>query len=975
MSETDKKPTETKPESPKKQQPEKTKLEPIKKETETKPVKDINNNIIKNAANAKTFVPNMTLNKKDPTPAEAAEKLKKDKENKLNQKPTAAASTTNTTTAAAKTSSTENKSKVKKQNSNEKTKSKDHNTEPAESKKSTSSDSSSKNEKNTNTNNKTDNNNKNNTQKQENPPSKVVHLRNLPLPTPPHTFNQFASSNQAYHQANEDVEGEIIKKAFQYGHVVDVLMMRKTGQAFLQMDSLDAGSKFVEAYREKPMDIGTHCVYVQYSKHQELKNIDDNPHQQMIRNRLEDAKNGKFTVKSSINKMSETYPRNPSNNNNLKDWTESGDTKEACGDADINNKENIKNNISNNSNSNNKMNSVGNVDSNGDKNENKERKILHVVIEKDATERDNITIHDYYDLFSKHGKVMRIVSFVKNSGNNHNKSNNNNNSNSKQSRQILIELDSSLAAQTCYSTFNGKNMDKRNEGHTMRIDYSNLPHLTIKQNNNTRWDYERQSRDEARKKDAAEQDAISNALQMQQHHPNSHIHPQFNHYAHPGQYGMQFHPHYAPQFTHYYPTNAGDNNSPQNIQTVAGATLSQNPSSNASQKENGNSGQANVGQTGNTASGDTSTNVSATQLNTNNVHQASTIATNGSPNQPQGNMTAYQMTGNPNFQAGSINQAYNVMSQYGQIMPHHPYFMQANAIAGGHNGHGGNPYDRGIPGITGIPGHLGNPYHIQQHMQALQLSQSNHTLTNQQNQHQQHDPRNSQQNQTTPTIGPNGQIFHNPFFQTQQHNQQHYQNTPNTSQVLCASNLDAEIVKPDDLFTLFGVYGDVQRVKILYEKRDTALIEFHDCEQAGKALKFLNGRKLYGKELKIRVSKFEKVNMPKQGADTYQLTKEFINHPLHRYRKQGSKNFQNIYEPCDVLHLSNIPEGKTEEEITSIFKKHGNVKQFKFFKDSKMALIKLDSIEEAISCLIKLHNKPMSSNQHLRVSFSKGYLS
>merc|ERR1712079_47061 len=141
-------------------------------------------------------------------------------------------------------------------------------------------------------------------------------------------------------------------------------------------------------------------------------------------------------------------------------------------------------------------------------------------------------------------------------------------------------------------------------------------------------------------------------------------------------------------------------------------------------------------------------------------------------------------------------------------------------MAGGHNGHGG--FDRGIPGINGIPGH-GIPYHHLQQMQALQISQ-NQQLTNQQNPHvQQHDPRNNTQNQTaTPTIGPNGQIYHNPFFQPQQHNQQHYPNSHNITQtVLCASNLDAEIVKPDDLFTLFGVYGDVQRVKILYEKRDT----------------------------------------------------------------------------------------------------------------------------------------------------------
>merc|ERR1712212_1424802 len=43
--------------------------------------------------------------------------------------------------------------------------------------------------------------------------------------------------------------------------------------------------------------------------------------------------------------------------------------------------------------------------------------------------------------------------------------------------------------------------------------------------------------------------------------------------------------------------------------------------------------------------------------------------------------------------------------------------------------------------------------------------------------------------------------------------------------VLLVSNLDEESVNVDYLFTLFGVYGDVIRVKILFNKKDTALIQ------------------------------------------------------------------------------------------------------------------------------------------------------
>lgn len=47
------------------------------------------------------------------------------------------------------------------------------------------------------------------------------------------------------------------------------------------------------------------------------------------------------------------------------------------------------------------------------------------------------------------------------------------------------------------------------------------------------------------------------------------------------------------------------------------------------------------------------------------------------------------------------------------------------------------------------------------------------------------------------------------------------------------------------------------------------------------------------------------------------------------------------------------------------------VKIVVFFRDRKMALIQMSTVEEAIQALIDLHNYNMGGNQHLRVSFSK----
>ncbi|NXH75338.1 PTBP2 protein, partial [Hydrobates tethys] len=191
--------------------------------------------------------------------------------------------------------------------------------------------------------------------------------------------------------------------------------------------------------------------------------------------------------------------------------------------------------------------------------------------------------------------------------------------------------------------------------------------------------------------------------------------------------------------------------------------------------------------------------------------------------------------------------------------------------------------------------------------------------------------------------------------------------------VLLVSNLNEEMVTPQSLFTLFGVYGDVQRVKILYNKKDSALIQMADGNQSQLAMSHLNGQKMYGKIIRVTLSKHQTVQLPREGLDDQGLTKDFGNSPLHRFKKPGSKNFQNIFPPSATLHLSNIPPSVAEEDLRTLFANTGGtVKAFKFFqRDHKMALLQMSTVEEAIQALIDLHNYNLGENHHLRVSFSK----
>ncbi|XP_022314435.1 polypyrimidine tract-binding protein 3-like isoform X2 [Crassostrea virginica] len=190
--------------------------------------------------------------------------------------------------------------------------------------------------------------------------------------------------------------------------------------------------------------------------------------------------------------------------------------------------------------------------------------------------------------------------------------------------------------------------------------------------------------------------------------------------------------------------------------------------------------------------------------------------------------------------------------------------------------------------------------------------------------------------------------------------------------VLLVSNLDEQKVTPDALFTLFGVYGDVHRVKILFNKKDNALVQMAEPHQAQLAIAHLDKVKVWGKSIRVTQSKHTLVQMPKEGQPDAGLTKDFTNSPLHRFKRPGSKNCQNIFPPSTVLHLSNIPPNIEEDFITEAFQEHGQVKAFKFFpKDRKMALIQMASVDEAVTALIAMHNYPLSDTNHLRVSFSK----
>ncbi|NWW86301.1 PTBP3 protein, partial [Rhynochetos jubatus] len=189
--------------------------------------------------------------------------------------------------------------------------------------------------------------------------------------------------------------------------------------------------------------------------------------------------------------------------------------------------------------------------------------------------------------------------------------------------------------------------------------------------------------------------------------------------------------------------------------------------------------------------------------------------------------------------------------------------------------------------------------------------------------------------------------------------------------VLLVRNLN-----PDVKFLFWmstGVYGDVLRVKIMFKNKEMALVQMADTTQAQLAIGHLNGQMLYGRALHTTFSKYQTVQLPAEGLDAGNLTKDYSNSPLHRFKKPGSKSFQNVFPPSATLHLAKIPSFVTEDDLKKLFRSTGStVKAVKFFqKYYKMALIQLGSVEEAVHALIELHDYDLGANHRLRISFSK----
>lgn len=175
--------------------------------------------------------------------------------------------------------------------------------------------------------------------------------------------------------------------------------------------------------------------------------------------------------------------------------------------------------------------------------------------------------------------------------------------------------------------------------------------------------------------------------------------------------------------------------------------------------------------------------------------------------------------------------------------------------------------------------------------------------------------------------------------------------------VLLVNHLD-ERVTPQELFNLFGTCGDVMKIKILFNKRDSGLLEFRNAAQARSAKEMLQGCPMYGRELHVVPSSKTTITIGNTRSPDFQdsgLSKEFPSSPFHRFKDDTSRQFAYIRAPAETLHVSNVPPHIDDQALKDLFAPYGVNHAELFRKKPTMATVIMNSKEAAVHALMALN--------------------
>jgi RNA recognition motif-containing protein len=198
--------------------------------------------------------------------------------------------------------------------------------------------------------------------------------------------------------------------------------------------------------------------------------------------------------------------------------------------------------------------------------------------------------------------------------------------------------------------------------------------------------------------------------------------------------------------------------------------------------------------------------------------------------------------------------------------------------------------------------------------------------------------------------------------------------------VVVVEGIDESNTYAEHLAALFALYGNVVRVKLL-KNRETALVQLEDLDQCQLAIDCLNGLPVHDRTISLSFSKGGAIPPPDrvlEEGDSEQSVKEFTLYPL-LYARHRPDRPQRLYYPSNTLHISNMPDGTSEEDLLAVLVSEGSaeVEMIRFLDDSHhIALVVCTSVENALNVLVNCHGQLVEAGdlppRPMRIGFSQG---
>mmetsp|Transcript_41511 Transcript_41511/g.81876 ORF Transcript_41511/g.81876 Transcript_41511/m.81876 type:complete len:614 (+) Transcript_41511:195-2036(+) len=196
--------------------------------------------------------------------------------------------------------------------------------------------------------------------------------------------------------------------------------------------------------------------------------------------------------------------------------------------------------------------------------------------------------------------------------------------------------------------------------------------------------------------------------------------------------------------------------------------------------------------------------------------------------------------------------------------------------------------------------------------------------------------------------------------------------------VVMIHNLPTVNMDARKLFNIFSIYGNVHKVKILYNKPDTAMIQFSDPFYATLAAFFTNGITVDGSELVVQFSKNKHVSgggSTDEAAAAKNMTAMPGDQRYGENTETANRIVRNACRPTNMLFVANFEDDVDAERLHTLFSNYAMVKKITMLQSKegskfRMANVAVSSPPEAVACVMNLHGMKLGERE-LKVAFSK----